>query len=160
MEIWKKIEGYENYSVSSEGRVRNDKTGRMLRLVYNKAGYTIVGLWPDGRRHRVHRLVAAAFLSNPNGYPCVNHKNEIKDDNRVENLEWCTYQYNNTYGTSLERMVENMSGPATKKQCVVDGITYQSINDAVRQLGESSTGLHKALREGHNTYKGHTISYL
>lgn len=99
-ELWKNIEGY-NYQVSSKGRIRNKNTKAIKKTFINERGYVIVSLYKDKRlkTFRVHRLVAKAFIQNPNNLPEVNHKNELKTDNRVENLEWCTREYNLAYGT-------------------------------------------------------------
>ena len=93
-EIWKDIEGYEGYQVSSYGRVKNIKRDRLLKLI-NIQGYLKVSL--RGKMYPVHRLVAKAFIPNPNNYPIINHKDECKTNNVVSNLEWCTFFYNNTY---------------------------------------------------------------
>jgi hypothetical protein len=85
MEIWKKIDGFETYSVSNKGRVRNDVTGRVLKPS-SVRGYQLVMLCPGRKMTRVHRLVAQAFIPNPDNLPQVNHINEDKTDNRVENL--------------------------------------------------------------------------
>lgn len=105
MEQWKDIEGYEGlYQISSYGRVKslgNDKTRKekILTPHPNEIGYQRVGLRKNGKQkwERIHRLVAKAFIPNPNNYPQINHKDECKTNNAVENLEWCTSQYNNTY---------------------------------------------------------------
>lgn len=100
MEIWKDVEGYEGlYEVSNLGRIRRD--GMVLSANRNpKSGYLSVQLCKDGKLKRlyIHRLVATAFIQNPQGFRCVNHKDEIKQNNCVENLEWCTQKYNNRYG--------------------------------------------------------------
>ncbi|AIF54455.1 putative HNH endonuclease [Lactobacillus phage Ld3] len=100
-EIWKDIFGYGGvYQVSNMGRVRSckRKSWKILRAVNLKNGYEAVNLYSDKRQmFYVHRLVAQAFIPNPNEYRYVNHKNEVKTDNRVSNLEWCTAFYNNHY---------------------------------------------------------------
>lgn len=96
--IWKQIEDFPNYSVSSDGQIRNDKTGKLRVLSLDHNGYVVCGLSRSGKRKecKVHRLVAYAFIDNPNNKPHINHKNGIVTDNTVNNLEWCTQQ-ENTY---------------------------------------------------------------
>ena len=111
MEIWKDIKDYEGmYQVSSEGRVKSLKYGeeKILKNNKNNSGYLSVSLSKDGKRktYSIHRLVAQAFISNPNNLLEINHIDEDKTNNRVENLEWCTKQYNNNYGTKNERAAE------------------------------------------------------
>ena len=115
MEIWKPICGYESsYEVSSLGRVKRvasyDARGhlrqeRILKQCSTAFGYSQVGLYENGKESKflVHNLVANAFLPNPDKLSDVNHKNEIKSDNRLENLERCTRAYNCNYGTWNER---------------------------------------------------------
>lgn len=108
-EIWKDIDGYEGlYQVSNLGNVRSlnwRKRGiaRNLYLKKQNRGYLHVELAKDGKRKAftVHRLVANAFLENPNGHPIINHKDENKQNNNVENLEWCSISYNVRY--SMEK---------------------------------------------------------
>ena len=107
-ERWKQVKGYEGrYEVSDHGKVRSlnyrMKKGvtKLLRPARNSDGYLNVHLYAEdgGRTIKVHRLVAQAFLANPDELPEVNHKNEVKSDNRVVNLEWCERTYNTRYGT-------------------------------------------------------------
>ena len=136
IEIWKDIEGFEGlYQVSNLGRVKSLgngltwKTERILKTVRTKDGYLKLVLSKNNVRKyfRVHRLVAQAFIPNPDNLPEVNHKNEDKTDNRVENLEWCTLDYNIRYGTHFKR-----SGKARRKPvlCVETGIVYPSVSIA------------------------------
>lgn len=115
MEYWKDIEGFEGmYQVSSEGRVRsldrinsagNRCRGQIRRLIENKNGYLYVNLCKNGKpvNYLVHRLVANAFVENPDRKQTVNHINEQKHDNRAVNLEWMTLPENLNYGTHTER---------------------------------------------------------
>lgn len=114
-EIWKDIEGYPNYQVSSMGRVKSLKYGKekMLKGTKNSKGYFQVILCKDGKlkHYYIHRLVAYAFINNPNNLPQVNHKDEDKTNNMVENLEYCDRIYNLNYGTHNERMAKAKSIP-------------------------------------------------
>ena len=106
MEIWKDIKGYEGlYQVSNEGRIFSVINSIFLKPIENN-GYYTVSLYKNKKPsiNNIHRLVAEAFIPNPNNLPCVNHKNEIKTDNKVNNLEWCTYQYNNTYNNKAKKI--------------------------------------------------------
>lgn len=108
-EIWKDIQGYEGlYKVSNLGRVKNRKGLIMSPELYHK-GYYRVQLYNKGKRkhERINRLVALAFIPNPNNYPMVNHKDENKLNNKADNLEWCTHKYNCNYGTAIERSAKN-----------------------------------------------------
>ena len=139
-EYWKPVVGYEGlYEVSNWGRVKSiDKIinhypsgksirrGKLISLHNDGNGYLTVCLCKNGisKSYKVHRLVAEAFIPNPNNYPCVNHRNEIKTDNRVENLEYCSYSYNNTYGTRLQKVSEKMTNGKLSKpvlQYTLDG---------------------------------------
>lgn len=105
MENWKIVKCNDAYEVSNLGNIRNIKTKKLKKPYLNEKGYLILSLWKNCKPKscRVHRLVAEAFLPNPNNLPQVNHKDENKTNNNVENLEWCDNEYNNNYGTINER---------------------------------------------------------
>lgn len=109
-EIWKDIYGYEGiYQVSNFGQVRRlcKNDNRIIKQEINR-GYKRVCLsYKNVKKHfLVHRLVAFAFIPNPNNYPIINHKDENKLNNNVDNLEWCTHQYNLNYNGNRERCVK------------------------------------------------------
>lgn len=112
-ETFLSIPGYEGlYEVSNLGNVKSLRRGIILKPGKRNGGYKIVNLRKDNKDHwlAVHRLVAIAFIPNPLNLPFVNHKDENPCNNCVENLEWCTSQYNNTYGTNIKRRVEKRTG--------------------------------------------------
>lgn len=124
-EVWRDIKGYEGiYQVSNLGRVksldrkiRHSKSkflnvkGKVLKPKIGTSGYLEVDLRQNGKHQhcRIHRLVAQAFIPNPNNFPIVNHKDENKLNANVNNLEWCNSKYNSNWGTAIERTVNKKS---------------------------------------------------
>ena len=106
-EIWRDIAGYEGkYQISNLGRVRSLYDAKRSRIIVLKSmkqknGYLYVSLWKNNAKRNtlIHRLVAMSFVDNPNDYQEVNHKDENKENNVVENLEWCEHKYNMQYGS-------------------------------------------------------------
>lgn len=120
-EIWKPIEECPDYHISNFGRIKSFKydkiNGKIIKPSECTKGYLQLDLRLDGRKGKnrvhlaVHRLVARAFIPNPDNLPQVNHKDENKTNNNVENLEWCTSEYNCNYGTHVERVTEKIRVP-------------------------------------------------
>ncbi len=160
-EIWKDIKGYEGlYQISNLGRVKSfrgsAKLGKpkefILKPCLINSGYYVVTLYANNRKKhkfQVHRLVAETFIDNPQGFPCVNHKDEDKTNNCVSNLEWCTYQYNNNYGTARVRAVDTISKPI--EQMTLEGKTiakYRSMRIASDLLGYKYEALKEWCNKG------------
>lgn len=152
MEIFKDCKGYEErYQVSDQGRVWSVLSQKYLKGTADKDGYLRVHLTAkNGKRKQefIHRLVALAFLPNPNNYPCVNHKSEVKTDNRVENLEWCSVRYNNTYS----------KGKAV--YCVELDRTFDCSQTAMKELGIDGSDIRKCCKGLKKTVGGYHWRYV
>ena len=112
MEVWLDVVGYEGlYKVSNLGKVKSLRTNKLLSPGVSQ-GYLYVALYKEKKRRnkQVHRLVAEAFIPNIEGFPLINHKDEVKTNNVVENLEWCSYSYNNTYNDLSIRRSNSLKG--------------------------------------------------
>lgn len=114
-EIWKDIPEFCGYKASNMGRIKSflrDKTkkGKILDLHIGVGGYVYVVLRKNKKSYnlRLHRIIAKCFINNPKNFPCVNHKNEIKTDNRAENLEWCNFSYNANYGKRNKQIANKL----------------------------------------------------
>ena len=139
MEVWSDVKGYEGiYFISTFGRVKN-RFGKMLKPSITRTGYPHVQLSKGKTRcYNVHRLVAEAFIPNPKGLPIVNHKDENRSNNKVDNLEWCTYQYNASYGNapikcseSAKRLFSRETNPNNVPvRCVETNEIFKCIRDA------------------------------
>ena len=159
-EIWKDISGYNGkYQVSNLGRVKSyaqDPNNGKVKIGNRTAkGYLTFLLYDENGDKKwcpVHRLVASAFIDNPHHLPQVNHKDENKENNRADNLEWCTNEYNAAYGTKPDRMSKaNRCHKSTSlKICSVDPSgkveCYASIGEAERQTGISHSNIIRNLK--------------
>lgn len=168
LETWRDIPDYRGYyQCSSFGRVRslpkkgsgNSSTMKYLTLV-GKQGYNIVHLRKNGKGKvwPVHRLVAKTFIPNPNGYGCVNHKNRDKKDNRVENLEWCSFAYNINYehrdvGENSFRVVQQMD----KRGRIIG--EFSSIIEASKTTGVKDYCISSCVRGVTRTAGGYMWKY-
>lgn len=181
-EIWKDIPGYEKYYMASTlGRIKSKdrviktvlkgkeikyiKRGRIMTPCLNSSKYLGLPINTDKlkKSENVHRLIAITFLPNPNNLPCVNHKDENKLNNCVDNLEWCTKSYNHSYGTCIERTSEKQR--LTHSNCITivgykenEIIEFHSISSASRYFNVSHAAISKAIRRG-NKCKGYNWKY-
>ena len=161
MEHWKPVVGYEeHYEVSDMGNVRSLKFGKekILKPGKNNRGYLKVSLYKDGQKKMslVHRLVAEAFIPNPNNLETVNHKDEVKTNNVASNLEWMSQKDNTNYGTRNKRageafskkvqMFDKSTGellatfPSTREAARVTGINPSHISECCNGKKKSAGG--------------------
>ena len=191
-EIWKPIKDFEGYyEVSNIGRVKSLNyrgTGKekILKNIEDYKGYLEVGLTKNGKRKqfKVHRLVAEAFIPNPENKPCIDHINTVKNDNRVENLRWVTYKENMNNEISKKKISESLKGennpnygktgkkhPRSKSIVQIDQTTNEivkvwgSTREAERIGGFCHNAISKCCKNkfnrlGNNIYKGFKWMYL
>lgn len=134
-------------------KIKKTNEEKCMKLGYDKDGYLLVGLTKDGatKTYKVHRLVAMAFIPNPYGYLIVNHKNGIRDDNRVENLEWCTNQYNIEYSLAKPIMgINKLDGEV---------VIFKSCRE-VDNYGFDHSAVIKCCKGRQNSHKGYTWAYI
>lgn len=169
MEEWR-------YYPGSNGKYKVSNTGMVLSKTKNgwneigstrNDGYMAASINTDEHYGPIgiHRLVAQTFIPNPYNLPCVNHKDENKANNNVENLEWCTYQYNNTYGTKIDRAAKKQS-ESLRKPCemIYGGLVigrFRSLTEAYEKTGVSKSAISLCCRgyiEKANGYKWRYIN--
>jgi hypothetical protein len=153
-EIWKDVVGYEEfYSVSNLGRMWSKRKDKELSSSTNNCGYKQVNV-TDGNSKKcmlVHRAVAISFIKNPKNLPVVNHKDENVANNHVDNLEWCTISYNNSYNDIAKRR-SKCKKKVYQYDCKLNLInTYESSQEASRRLNISNGILSQCCRE--NVYE-------
>ena len=182
MEVWKIIEGTnEKYSVSNLGRVRRNEhyteikpnnsiahyKERLLNGYKDQEGYVVYGLQISHGKvltKKGHKLVAEAFIPNPNNFSCINHKDEDRSNNNVDNLEWCDVKYNNNYGTRKDKL-RKISGIRVA-QYTTDGKLvkiWNSMQEASQSFGCKTTATIRRVCKGvkgRKTYRGFVWRYV
>lgn len=171
-EYWKPVVGYEGYyEISTLGRVRSCERvvphglGNRIRKIQQKLispwkdnhGYRSVSLSKDGvvKKVKVHKLVAEAFIENPKDKPTVNHINEIRGDNRVDNLEWATYQENNNHGGHNQRVSKTLSKPVTQLDRTGKKIAdFENIAEASKATGVHAANIKSCLHHANRISAG------
>ena len=141
-EEWKIIKEFPQYLISNKGEVKNSKTNYILKGGIDRDGYRQVTLCANKKQYnrRICRLVAKAFIPNPYNLPQVNHQDENKNNDYVNNLEWCTSKYNNSYGS-------HKYNRCTPIRCVETNVIYYGIKEASRQTGIPHSTLTHACRK-------------
>lgn len=174
MELWKEIEGFHGkYLVSDKGQVYSKWTNKILKQMPRRHGYLSVWLYGNGqgisgrngKAYSVHRLVAEAFCEKCEGKNEVNHKNEIKTDNRAENLEWCDHIENSNHGTRGSRIgSKNKNGKRGKVtyQYTPEGVLvneYPSVHEAARANNYGLGNICQAIANKERTAYGYRWSH-
>lgn len=173
-EVWKPILGYEDYyEVSNLGRVRRsvcnnphyNSSGLLKPSIRNGYYHVVLCVNNIHKSFNIHRLVASSFIPNPNNLPYVNHKDENKLNNNVENLEWCSAKYNTIYGSSIERRKrtrkKNHSG---YKSVIITDLSgnlikrFETITECSKYLGTHRSNIAKIIKNN-KIYKQKIINY-
>lgn len=170
--MWKEIPGFEGlYEASTDGQIRSvDRIsphghhlrGKVLKQRNHTQGYLSVSLSKDGVVHEVlvHRAIAIIFIPNPESHGFVNHKDEDKRNNAVENLEWCTKQYNNTYNGKMEKQLPYTQKPVIQVDLEGNEIArFDSAAHAARVLGFDKSGINHCCRGTAKTHHGFMWKY-
>ncbi|VXC99475.1 NUMOD4 domain-containing protein [Sphingobacterium multivorum] len=187
-EAWEDVIGYENlYQVSNLGKVRSLdkivsngngsflKKGIVLKPYLDKDGYATVNLYKNRKKRliRIHRLVAMAFIPNSNNKPAINHKNSIRDDNRVENLEWVSVSENNKHAFEYGNQIPNRGDkcwtfnidpnnhPSAKKVIhLSSGRIFGSLREATKELGIKYSSVLSKINLKSNGFNDTGLLYL
>lgn len=142
--MWKSINGYKGiYCINKKGQIKSEKRlkvdgrkcgGYLIKPSLSNTGYLGVNLTKDGKykRFHIHRLIMIHFVKNPLKHPCVNHKNGLKTDNRLKNLEWCTYSYNGKDGFKRGRVVWNKGKKGKQKNHNISGLIAGGWNKGIK----------------------------
>lgn len=163
-EVWKTIPGLKYYEASDLGHIKRIGATKPLKGSCDRDGYVQVRLSENNIQFtkKVHRLVALAFLENPNNYPMVNHKNEIRDDNRVDNLEWCSAKYNSHYSAKNiyhDSIIHRMK-PVVQYDLNLNKIReFESTRSAARAICTTNSHICECCNGIYKTCKGYIFKW-
>ena len=155
----KDIQNYEGlYAVTSCGKVYSYKRKKFLKPFKRKGGYLAVGLYKNGKTnyYLVHRLVAMAYIPNPDNLPQINHKDENKENNALQNLEWCDQSYNINYGNRNKRIAKSLGKPVF---CEELNRTFDGVRAAARELGLDYSNISRCCTGERKTCGGYHWRY-
>lgn len=167
MQIWKDIEGYKgHYQISNYGNVRSLKKDAFLMKGGYLKGYKIISLWKNGtgKMFRVHRLVEAAFIPNPDNKPCIDHIDGDRANNHADNLRWVTVKENQNNPITKSKWIGKKAKPHHEKavEQIKNGIVvnvFVSIQEAARKGNFSATAICKVCKGKGNLHKGYKWRY-
>jgi hypothetical protein len=143
---------FKNYFVTTDGRVFSNKKGNLIELngCKDSYGYKIVRLYHKKKLlKKVHRLVAETYLQNPNNFPFINHKDESKENNNVDNLEWCSHHYNNEYSKAKNYTILHIE--------TGEEFNVFNLEKFCREVSLDSSGLRRTLIGDKNHHKGYKM---
>ena len=167
-EIKSRYGKFDDYRIGKSGIVYSLRQGGVIKPLastsLDTSGYPMVFLLDkNGKKHTIktHTIVADTFIPNPNNLPCINHKDEDKTNNNVENLEWCTKSYNNTYNDKAKKIGIKLrdSNPRKKRVASIDKngnivAIYKSVREAARAMGNADfdSNIHSGIRNHQTRY--------
>ena len=156
---WRDVPDYPNYKASVYGELYSKRDNKIMSLGESEKGYLQVMLYKNGvgKTMKVHDIIARTFLPNPENKPEVNHKNGYKQNNRIDNLEWCTHKENmiHAYANGLVKMPDNGRHPKKKVRIVETGQIFESISDCARYLKSRTGDISACLKGKRKTSMGY-----
>lgn len=157
--MMKEIKGFPHYKITDDGRIWSNYSNKFLKPYLGNRGYLVVDLYEEGQcvHKTVHRLVAENFISNPDNLPIVNHKDENKTNNHVDNLEWCNDKYNINYGQGIKLRSIARGKPV---MCIETQQSYYGLREASRQTGIDASGIGKVCQGKAKTAGGLHWQYI